>query len=68
MNALASNTKPIILGENVADIEACARAVAQLACVYRSTPNFPDCQDLKASRFKAYQEALADFMENVRNG
>ena len=68
MNALASNAKPVTLGANVADIEACARAVAQLACVYRSTPNFPDCQDLKASRFNAYQEALADLMEVVRNG
>lgn len=68
MNALASNAKSITLGENVADIEACARAVAQLACVYRSTPNFPDCQELKAVRFKAYQEALADLMENVRHG
>lgn len=68
MNALASTAQPVVLGANVADIEACARAVAQLACVYRSTPNFPDCQDLKTVRFKAYQEALADLMENVRHG
>lgn len=42
------------------EIERAARALERAAIVLRAVPNFPDCEDLRASYQKHYDECEAD--------
>lgn len=61
-----TNAKPVELGAtNLERIERLSGAVNRLVARYRDTPNYPDCQSLKAAIWREYQEALAELMEAV---
>lgn len=42
------------------DIEMAAKAVVAFAQMYRHTPGFPICDDLRTERLKNFNEALAN--------
>jgi hypothetical protein len=61
-----TNAKPVELGAtNLERIERLSGAVSHLVARYRDTPNYPDCQPLKAAIWREYQETLAELMEAV---
>lgn len=55
--------KPVELGKDVAAVEAAGEAVARAAAVYRIFPNYPNCQEQKATYWTEYQRCVAHFME-----
>jgi hypothetical protein len=58
-----TNAKPVQLGQEVRSVQIHADALSKAALSYLATPNYPECQDLKISRFEHYQRCLADLME-----
>lgn len=70
MNAHLTNSRPVEIGRNVAEIEALAISVSRLAAAYRVYPNFPipEIQEAKAGFYARYQAALAELLEAVNRG
>ena len=67
MNAHAK-IKSAALGSNVAEVEMASEAVARSAAAYRIYPNFPECQDVKASYWNEYQRCVVHMMEVLSRG
>lgn len=49
------------------EIERAAHALDRASIVLRAVPNFPDCQELRASYRKHYDECVADMRKALEN-
>lgn len=67
MSAVAEQVSPVSIGKDIATVEMAAEAVARAAAAYRIYPNYPECQDMKASYWREYQRCCAHLMEVMTN-
>lgn len=52
----------------IIDVQLACEAVAAYASVYRSTPGFENCDDIRETRLRIYDDAVADLMRVLTNG